>query len=129
MHCSTRLIIEAYDELGETSNQRGRVPTRDDLAGRYAAICHAVRDWACAHPHEYALIYGSPVPGYAAPDDTIDPAVRVARVFLPLAADIDPAGIGAPLSIGRSTQRCSNTSPRSARPANSTSRPTSSPSV
>lgn len=90
----TRLIIEAYDELGETVERREAEYPRDDLAGRYAAICHAVRDWACAHRHEYALIYGSPVPGYAAPDDTIDPAVRVARVLMLLAADVDPAGIG-----------------------------------
>lgn len=90
----TRLIIEAYDELGQTVEDREADVDRDDLAGRYAAICRAVRDWARAHPHEYALIYGSPVPGYAAPDDTIDPAVRVPRVFLRLAADIDRSGLG-----------------------------------
>ena len=33
--------------------------------------------WAVANPHEYALVYGSPVPGYAAPADTIGPASRV----------------------------------------------------
>ena len=36
-----------------------------------------MRSWAIANPHEYALLYGSPVPGYAAPQDTIDPATRV----------------------------------------------------
>ena len=39
------------------------------------------------HPNEYALIYGSPVPGYAAPVDTIDPAARPALVFLRIVAD------------------------------------------
>ena len=89
----TQLIIEAYNELGCTVEAEEAAIERTDLAGRYAATCHAVRSWARAHPHEYALIYGSPVPGYAAPDDTIDPAVRVAQVFLRLAADIDPAGL------------------------------------
>ena len=89
----TQLIIEAYDELGDAVETHEATFDRADLAGRYAATCHAVRNWARAHPHEYALIYGSPVPGYAAPDDTIDPAVRVAQVFLRLAADIDPAGL------------------------------------
>ncbi len=89
----TRLIIEAYDELGERVEACEADVTRTDLGRRYRAICTAVRDWARTHPHEYALIYGSPVPGYAAPDDTIDPAVRVAQVFLRLAADIDPAGL------------------------------------
>jgi AcrR family transcriptional regulator len=89
----TQLIIEAYNELGAAVEVREAAVDRPDLAGRYAAICRATRDWALAHPHEYALIYGSPVPGYAAPDDTIDPAVRVARVFLSLAADVDPATV------------------------------------
>ena len=31
-----------------------------------------------AHPHEYALLYGSPVPGYRAPQTTVGPAARVA---------------------------------------------------
>ena len=30
----------------------------------------------------YALIYGSPVPGYAAPEDAIDPAARIGRALL-----------------------------------------------
>ena len=44
---------------------------------RWRATCGALRAWARANPHEYALLYGSPVPGYAAPPDTIDPATRV----------------------------------------------------
>jgi hypothetical protein len=41
--------------------------------GRWRATCHAVRTWSAARPHEYALICGSPVPGYQAPQETIDP--------------------------------------------------------
>lgn len=87
----TQLIVDAYDELGDTVERAESVVDREDLAGRYEAICHAVRDWARANPHEYALIYGSPVVGYDAPDDTIDPAVRAARVLIRLAADITPS--------------------------------------
>ena len=87
----TQLIIDSYNALGAAVEDAERVVDRADLPGRYSAICHGVRDWAVANPHEYALIYGSPVPGYAAPDDTIDPAVRTALVLLHLAADIDPA--------------------------------------
>lgn len=86
----TRLIVESYDALGQAVEQAEAAVDRTDLAGRYVAICHAVRDWALANPQEYALIYGSPVPGYAAPDDTIDPAIRVARTLIRLAADIEP---------------------------------------
>lgn len=44
-------------------------------------MCRAVRGWAVARPHDYALGEGSPVPGYAAPTDTVAPAVRLSRVM------------------------------------------------
>src|SRR4051794_10679373 len=73
----TALIVEAYDSLGTAVEEaHGRV-ARDDLRGRLRATCRGARAWALAHPHEYALVYGSPVPGYAAPQATIGPASRV----------------------------------------------------
>jgi Tetracyclin repressor-like, C-terminal domain len=51
-----------------------------------------VRDWALAHPHEYALVYGSPVPGYRAPERTIGPASRVAAVLGAVISDAQAAG-------------------------------------
>jgi hypothetical protein len=60
---------------------------RDDLDGRWSAVCGAVRDWALANPNEYALIYGTPVPGYVAPPATIAPAARVSTVLLGILAD------------------------------------------
>ena len=74
----TALIIAAYDELGaaaETADDA--VEDRTDHLARWMATCKATRDWSVAHPHDYALIYGSPVPGYAAPQDTVMPATRV----------------------------------------------------
>ena len=85
----TALIIEAYDALGEAAETASAGPPAD-VRGRWRAACHAVRHWALAHPHEYALIYGSPVPGYQAPQATIAPAVRVARVIGGLLADARP---------------------------------------
>ena len=43
--------------------------------------------WAVAHPHDYALVYGSPVPGYRAPEATIAPAARVSLVALRIIYD------------------------------------------
>lgn len=77
----TRLIIEAYEALGLAVEQQEATVPRADLRGRWFAACRAVRRWALASPHEYALIYGSPVPGYRAPADTIAPAARVAQVM------------------------------------------------
>ncbi|MGK5444847.1 TetR/AcrR family transcriptional regulator [Micromonospora sp. URMC 105] len=72
----TALILEAYDALGDAVESADAGADRQDLRGRWHAACRAARDWALAHPAEYALLYGSPVPGYAAPDDTVLPAQR-----------------------------------------------------
>ena len=88
----TLLIVDAYDALGAAAEEgEARVP-RGDLAGRWLALCHGVRDWALAHPHEYALIYGSPVPGYEAPEATVGPATRVTRLLTQVLADAVAAG-------------------------------------
>lgn len=94
----TALIVEAYDEVGEAVERADGAVDRDDLAGRWRATCHAVRDWAVANPHEYALIYGSPVPGYAAPEATVPAASRIPLSLLALAHDAQSAGraLGAP---------------------------------
>ncbi|MFI1887953.1 TetR/AcrR family transcriptional regulator [Streptomyces jumonjinensis] len=61
-------------------------------SARWIALCQAVRAWALAHPHEYALIYGSPVPGYSAPSDTIGPAARVGGALIAIARDAHRTG-------------------------------------
>ena len=88
----TRLIIDAYDSLGAAAEVREATIDRNDLAGRFTAICNAVRAWALAHPNEYALIYGSPVPGYVAPPDTVPPATRVTSLLLRIIVDAVTAG-------------------------------------
>jgi hypothetical protein len=51
-----------------------------------------VREWSRAHPHEYALLYGSPVPGYVAPRDTVPAASRVGIVLGRILGDAARAG-------------------------------------
>ena len=88
----TALIVEAYDDLGASVEAAEAAVRRGDLRGRWRAVSHAVRDWASLHPHQYALTYGSPVPGYAAPDDTVEPALRVTRVLMTIVRDAHGAG-------------------------------------
>ncbi|MGW0121772.1 TetR/AcrR family transcriptional regulator [Streptomyces sp. NPDC003327] len=78
----TALIVDAYDSLGATAEQAAADTTDRSPLHRWTAVCRAVRAWAVAHPHEYALIYGSPVPGYRAPQDTIVPASRVGLLLV-----------------------------------------------
>lgn len=97
----TRLIIEGYDALGaaaEAADDAGAQPR-----ARWHAVCAAVRTWARAHPHEYALLYGSPVPGYAAPRDTVPAAARVAVVLGRILGEAARAGL-LPPAEGRTTR-------------------------
>ena len=88
----TALLIRAFDELGEAVEAGDREAAPDDFRGRWTGIALALRGWAVAHPHEYALTYGSPVPGYAAPDDTVASAQRVAAALLRLVSEAHAAG-------------------------------------
>ncbi|QNK82384.1 TetR/AcrR family transcriptional regulator [Nakamurella sp. PAMC28650] len=73
----TALIVDAYNALGAAVERADAGVEPDDVRGRWRAMCHAVRAWAVGHPHEYGLIFGSPVPDYRAPQDTVGPAARV----------------------------------------------------
>jgi AcrR family transcriptional regulator len=88
----TALIIDAYDALGEAAEKAEADVDRSDPRGRWLAGCHAVRTWARDHPHEYALIYGSPVPGYQAPQNTVAAAARVALLLTGVLRDAFTAG-------------------------------------
>ncbi len=77
----TALIVDAYDALGETAEQ-ALAGAEGGVTERWLALSTSIRAWAVEHPHDYALLYGSPVPGYRAPQDTIAPAERVSLVAL-----------------------------------------------
>ncbi|WP_328540113.1 TetR/AcrR family transcriptional regulator [Streptomyces sp. NBC_00344] len=83
----TALIVDAYDAIGEVAESALAGAGRAKAPARWSAVCTAVRGWALAHPHEYALIYGSPVPGYTAPRATIGPASRVGLVLISIVQD------------------------------------------
>ncbi|MFG1674367.1 TetR/AcrR family transcriptional regulator [Micromonospora sp. NPDC049282] len=83
----TALILEAYDALGDAVERADAAADQDDLRGRWHAACRAARTWSLAHPAEYALLYGSPVPGYAAPDDTVAPAQRPPMTLIGILRD------------------------------------------
>lgn len=82
----TELISDGYHDLADTV-EAAIAKTR---TGRLRAAANAIRDWAKAAPHRYLLLFGTPVPGYEAPEHTLAAASRTMAALLSAAgADHD----------------------------------------
>ncbi len=89
----TALILDGYNSLADAVEAADAAVTdRTRLRDRWLATARAVRAWALAAPAEYALLYGSPVPGYAAPQETAAAATRIALVLVRILADGHASG-------------------------------------
>ncbi|GAA3885034.1 TetR/AcrR family transcriptional regulator [Saccharothrix violaceirubra] len=77
----TDLITEGFAALAEEV-ARARDAARGDA---FVAAALAYREWALTHPHEFALLYGTPIPDYAAPESgpTSDASRKVGAAFVP----------------------------------------------
>jgi AcrR family transcriptional regulator len=78
----TALIVDAFHALGDAIEGARQAVPDDAFAEQFVAMMTAYRAWALAHPADFTLIYGTPIPGYHAPEDVTDPAVR--RSLAPL---------------------------------------------
>ncbi|WP_344099421.1 TetR/AcrR family transcriptional regulator [Myceligenerans crystallogenes] len=88
----TRLLLDSYGELGDAVEHAEAAVAEDDILGRWLAACRALRAWCVSHPGDFALLYGTPIPGYAAPQDTIEPATRVILTLVRIVEDAHRAG-------------------------------------
>lgn len=88
----TQLIQTGYERLAAAVREAEEAVPRQDHLGRWLTIWRATRDWALDHPHEYALLYGTPVVGYAAPSSTIEPATAVVLMLARVAIEAHAAG-------------------------------------
>ncbi|MEU3205730.1 TetR/AcrR family transcriptional regulator [Streptomyces cyaneofuscatus] len=72
----TELIRDGYRSLADT--------LRTAAAGGagLSGLAHALRGWALEDPHRYFLLYGTPVPGYHAPDDTTAISAEIMATLL-----------------------------------------------
>jgi len=78
----TLLLVDAYSDLADAVD-RARETGGELWSDDVTAIARAVRRWAVAHPAGWALLYGSPVPGYHAPAErTVAVGTRVVGAFL-----------------------------------------------
>ncbi|MFC5144945.1 TetR/AcrR family transcriptional regulator [Streptomyces aureoversilis] len=88
----TELIREAYRSLAETL--RTASATGADLA----ALAHALRAWAMDDPQRYLLVYGTPVPGYQAPEDITGIADEIMKTLLDACTALAPDGPATPFT-------------------------------
>jgi AcrR family transcriptional regulator len=87
----TALIRDGYETMAAAARLAETSIPRNDLRERWLAVGHGVRGWALAHPAEYGLLYGNPIPGYSAPQDTVAPAAAVIFMLAEIAAAARPA--------------------------------------
>lgn len=85
----TLLLIDAYSDLADAVD-RARETVAEAWSDDVIAIARAARRWAVTHPAQWALLYGSPVPGYHAPAERTVPAGTrvVGAIFDAVAAGI-----------------------------------------
>ena len=89
------LILTAYESLAEEAERAADEDAQGSAEGdaeRWLAVPRSLRAWALAHPHEWGLIFGTPVPGYEAPEDTVEPYERVAAAMVRPLVEADAAG-------------------------------------
>lgn len=90
----TDLIVDSFDDLtAHLSRALASLPA-EDVAGRLSAAATAYRAWASAEPLRFTLIFGQPVPDYAAPVEgpTTEAAKRAMGVLAELVASADRRG-------------------------------------
>jgi len=78
------LIVAAYTSLADEVELAADVAQAgaETEGAQWSAAPLAMRSWALARPHEWGLIFGSPVPGYRAPQETIVPYTRLVAALL-----------------------------------------------
>ncbi|MYR05233.1 TetR family transcriptional regulator [Gordonia sp. SID5947] len=79
----TLLLVEAYSDLADTVDAAVAAVGKGRPLDRLRAATRALRRWAVDDPSRWALLYGSPVPGYTAPaDKTVGPGTRVVGTLI-----------------------------------------------
>ncbi len=92
----TALIVDAYHSFA-AALAVARDENHDDHAANIIASANAYRSWALAHPEQYGLIFGTPIPGYHAPMEITGPAA--AKSMLVLVQVLDAAYQDGKLSL------------------------------
>ena len=89
----TALIIDAYSTLGNAQFDALITIPETNHQERLRAIGLAYRQWAISYPQRYQLIFGTPIPGYHAPEEkTMPSAARSLSALIQVLEDARQAG-------------------------------------
>lgn len=102
----TALVVDSFDHLATQLAAALDAAATDDLGLRLFTACTAYRRWASANPQRFSLLFGTPVPGYVAPEgptleaahramatlqDLVLAAMRRGELRAPLVPEVGPA--------------------------------------
>jgi AcrR family transcriptional regulator len=73
----TALITDAFQSIAEYMATASATQDDGTAASRIFAAVIAYREWAIAHPIQFQLIYGNPIPNYVAPIEITGPMARL----------------------------------------------------
>jgi len=89
----TLLLVDAYTDLADAVDAAAEQTPDTNWRSMIRAMAGAAREWAVTAPASWALLYGSPVPGYAAPAEaTVGPGTRVVAALFRIIAHAAAAG-------------------------------------
>jgi len=103
------LCVDAYAAVADCVAAAVEGQASGGHDGQWWAICQAYRRWSLDNPGDFALIFGTPVPGYQAPEQVTGPAAtRLLQVPLAVfgaavesgAADLDHTQVPPTLEAG-----------------------------
>lgn len=88
----TALITDAYNDLADAVE--AAIADAEGALAQFRAGVQAYRSWALAQPNRFLLIFGTPIPGYAAPEDgpTVAANRRIGAAFFGVAGEALRAG-------------------------------------
>ncbi|AXE40102.1 putative HTH-type transcriptional regulator [Acidipropionibacterium virtanenii] len=95
----TILLIDSFTDLANTVDA-ALDGSESSPAGQLRTLAESMRAWALEHPAQWALLYGSPVAGYSAPETTVSSGIRVMRRVAEILAQGSRSASASGLSAG-----------------------------
>ncbi|MGX1778454.1 TetR/AcrR family transcriptional regulator [Nocardia brasiliensis] len=91
----TALCIDAYEQLADAIDSARVQVDASEPVTRMRAVFAAVRQWSLRNPAQFALLFGTPIPGYHAPESATGPAAgrMIAAMMQTYAQAIDAGAV------------------------------------